>query len=417
MSWRPDTAALLNEIREFLHRYLVLPSDYFYDVVALWVLHAWAIGAAETSPRLLLKSPEKESGKTRALELLDLLTPMARLVFNTSIAAIYRRLKETQMTLLVDECDAVFSARAGHNFDDLRALLNAGYRRSGTVDRVVGEGKKMRVEEFPVFAATALAAIGNLPDTIESRAIHIPMRRRAPDEPVESFRLRTAKLHVGARRDDLQAWTDINTGVLAEAQPAIPDAITDRAADCWEPLLAIAELAGEPWLTRAREAAVLIVKGRVAEDLSVGVRLLADIQSVLNGYDRLSSGALVSALNALPESAWGAWNERKGMTQRDLAWRLRPFEIHSKNIRLSDGSVPKGYLREDFDDAFSRYLRTATPSPSATSATSATSPEFNSASVADVADVADREGNGHVVWDDLAPDQLNEVYPDAEVLA
>ena len=75
MSERPDTAALLVEVCELIRRYVVLPGSHFYDVVALWVLHAHAIGAADTSPRLVAKSPEKESGKTRLLEVLEFLTP------------------------------------------------------------------------------------------------------------------------------------------------------------------------------------------------------------------------------------------------------------------------------------------------------------------------------------------------------
>jgi Domain of unknown function (DUF3854) len=44
------TAALLEEVRTIWGRYLVLPGGHFYDVVALWVLHAHAITAFETTP-------------------------------------------------------------------------------------------------------------------------------------------------------------------------------------------------------------------------------------------------------------------------------------------------------------------------------------------------------------------------------
>jgi hypothetical protein len=171
-----DTATLLADVRAFLCRFLILPGARFYDAMALFVLHAHAIGAADTSPRFILKSPEKESGKTRGLEVLSLLVPAPLAVMNTTTAAIFRLLAEEQATVLFDEVDAIFNSKVG-NYEDLRALLNAGYRRGATVARVVGEGKKMRTERFPVFAATALAAIGDLPDTIESRAIIVPMRR------------------------------------------------------------------------------------------------------------------------------------------------------------------------------------------------------------------------------------------------
>jgi hypothetical protein len=171
-----NTARLLAEVRAFLSRFLVLPGEHFFDAMALFVLHTHAIGAAETSPRWIFKSPEKESGKTRGLEVLELLVPAPLAVMSASPAAIFRLLAEEQATVLFDEVDAIFGSKVG-NYEDLRALLNAGYRRGATVARVVGEGKKMRTERFAVFAATALAAIGDLPDTIESRAIIVPMRR------------------------------------------------------------------------------------------------------------------------------------------------------------------------------------------------------------------------------------------------
>jgi hypothetical protein len=362
------TAALLDEVRTLLRRYLVLPDELFYDAVALWVLHAHATAAADTTPRLIFKSPEKESGKTRALELLELLVPAPLAVMNTTIAAIFRLLKEEQATVLFDEVDAIFSSKAG-NYEDLRALLNAGYRRGATVARVVGEGKRMHTERFPVFAATALAAIGDLPDTIESRAVIVPMRRRATDEHVDQFRRRKVEQAVVAVRAQLQNWALRYTDELAEADPQMPASITDRAADLWEPLLAIADLAGEEWAQRARHAAVSVVKGRVAEDASIGVRLLADIKVVMDGKDRMASASLCTALNALEESGWGGWNDGKGIGQRDLAKRLHRYGVEPKVIKLADGTTPRGYLHAAFFDPFDRYLRQPAPTGSATSAT------------------------------------------------
>jgi len=387
----PDTAELLDQVDEFVRRYVVLQGDHFYDAVALWVLHAHAIRAFETSPRLLIKSPEKESGKTRLEEILEALSPNPLFVMNTTIAAIFRLLAAEQITLLLDEADAIFSIKAAAQHEDLRALLNAGYRRGATVARVVGEGKKMTVKRFEVFAATALAAIGDLPDTIQSRSIIVPMRRRAPDEHVEQFRRRAVEEEAVELRQALVAWATFNIDQLTEAHPAMPEGVTDRAADCWEALLAIADLAEGDWPKRARDAAQEVVAGRVAEDTSLGVRLLVDVRAVLAGVERISSADLAGRLNALEESTWGAWHDGKGMTQRDLAARLKSYGITPSNVRLSDGSVPKGYQREQFADAFARYLR-----ESYTSATSATDRYTGSGSkegfVASVAHVAEEEG-------------------------
>lgn len=354
-----EIAALLDQVRAFVAKYLIVPGAHYLDVIALWIAHAHAIGAFDTTPRLFGKSAEKESGKTRLHEILNLLTPSPRLVFNTTPAAIYRRLKESRITLLVDEADLMFSPKAAKQNEDLKALLNAGYTRSATVDRVVGEGKKMQVEEFPVFAATALAANGNLPETIESRSIVVPLRRRAPDEALQPFRLREARTESEPLRQALAAWAEVAEAQLAIARPAMPDGVTDRAADVWEPLMSIADLAGTDWPQRARTAAVAIVSSRVDDDLSWGVRLLADIREAfaVEEEDRISSLSLVRALNGLTESAWGGLHDRQGLDQRDLARRLKPYGILSRSVRLADGTVLRGYLREQFADAWKRYLR------------------------------------------------------------
>jgi hypothetical protein len=382
-----ETATLLVEVHGFFKRYVVLPAPYFYDAVALWVLHAHAIEAAETTPRLVFKSPEKESGKTRGLEVLELLTPNPLSIINTTIAAVFRLLATEPTTVLFDEIDAIFGARAAREHEDLRALLNAGYRRGATVARVVGEGKKMEVQRFPVFAATAMAAIGNLPDTIESRAIIIPMRRRAPDEDIQPFRHRTAKPAGTALRERLARWAAEYHDQLAVSEPELPDGITDRAADIWEPLVAIADLAGIDWPARARAAAGAIVAGRVADDQSLGVRLLADINTIFDGHDRMPSATMAKALSALEEQPWGGFHGGAGIDQRGLAKYLRPFGIEPKVIKLADGSTPRGYLREMFTDAWVRYPRYG----SATTETSATAIRIQVAEVADVVDV-DRPG-------------------------
>jgi hypothetical protein len=45
---------------------------------------------------------------------------------------------------------------------------------------------------------------------------------------------------------------------MAEGEPALPEALNDRVGDIWEPLLVIAELAGEAWPERARKAAIAL---------------------------------------------------------------------------------------------------------------------------------------------------------------
>jgi len=385
----PPTRALpylLDRVRQLVTRYVRLPGEEYADAIALWVVHAHAITAATTSPRLVFKSPEKASGKTRCLEVLDTIVPAPLFTVNASVAAVFRLLNDEQATLLFDETDAIFNPRAAVQHEDLRALLNAGWRRGATVARVVGDGKKMRVERFPVYAAAALAAIGDLPETVESRAIIVPMRRRAPDEALEPFRLRKVATVAEPLRESLAWWAKRYHNQLAEREPRLPEGINDRLGDSWEPLLAIAEFANDEWIARARAAAQRIAGGHVMDEASTGVQLLGHINGVLAGQDRITTADLLRQLNGLDEAVWGGWHDGKGLKPRDLARRLKPYGIGSRNIRLPDGSVPKGYLREDFADAWSRYL------PSSVQALQAPRALQERIPVADVADVAHHRG-------------------------
>jgi hypothetical protein len=382
-----DDPALLDDVVSALRTYVVLPSDEYFTAVALWIAHAHCPSAAETTPRLVFKSPEKESGKTRALEVLELLVSDPLPTFSATTAAIFRHLRSNGATILFDEVDAIFGSRSPNN-EDLRALLNAGYRRGAFVIRVVGEGAKMRTERFPVFAPTALACIGDLPDTIESRAITVPMRRRAPDESVSPFRRPKARPSLELLRRRLEHWSALSTSSLLDAEPTMPAGVSDRAADLWEPLLAIAETFGSRWAEQGRRAASVIVSGRTEQDQSLGVRLLADVRAIIEPAEKLSSRDLCTRLNALDDADWGGWHGGKGLDQRDIARRFRAYGITPKSVRLPDGSTPKGYSSDQFRDAWSRYLR-----PPATSATTATASEFSSACVADVAAVAQADGS------------------------
>ncbi len=233
---------LLDTVHTFIKRFVAFPSPACIDTVTLWAAHAHMVGHFHTTPRLAMLSPEPESGKTRVLEILDLLTPRPMLVFSPSVAAIFRKLAQEQITLLFDEVDTIFTKRGKDDQnEDLRALLNAGYRRGASIPRCVGP--RHDVQEFAVFAAVALAGIGDLPDTIMTRSIVIKMRRRTAREVIEQYRVRLHEQEGHALRDQLAGWAKSVGSTVGESWPALPEGVTDRRAEAWEPLIAIADAA------------------------------------------------------------------------------------------------------------------------------------------------------------------------------
>src|SRR4051794_14773707 len=84
-------------------------TDVQADAVALWTLHTHAFAAAEATPYLHVTSPERESGKTRLLEALDLVVARPWFTARTTAAALVRKLAaEPPATLLLDETDNTF---------------------------------------------------------------------------------------------------------------------------------------------------------------------------------------------------------------------------------------------------------------------------------------------------------------------
>src|SRR5258707_1596730 len=269
-------AQLLDDAAAWFGRYLSVPSRHCIVVITLWAAHTHATDAFYVTPRLILDSAEPESGKTRVLELLNLVVRAPIFTMNTTIAALYRRLTGEPRTILLDETDAVFAKGAAQNHEDLRALLNAGYKRGATVDRGVRDGASMKGAEFPVFAPVALAGIaGNMPATITTRAVTVHMRGRAPDEDIAEFIEEDAIGEAAPLREALAEW--IADAELKGARPVMPAGVADRKAEVWRALLAVADAAGGDWPDLARQACRHFVLAPDPADLSLRVRLPAHL--------------------------------------------------------------------------------------------------------------------------------------------
>ncbi|HEV2897694.1 MAG TPA: DUF3631 domain-containing protein [Pseudaminobacter sp.] len=366
-----DAAALLDDVSAFVRRFVAYPSEEAHIAHVLWATHTHMMGAWESTPRIAFLSPEPGSGKTRALEITELLVPRPVEAVNVTPAYLFRKAGDAagSPTILFDEIDTVFGPKAKDN-EEIRALLNSGHRRGAVAGRCVVRGKIVETEEIPAYCAVALAGLGDLPDTIRTRSIIIRMRRRAPDEKLEAYRHRVHSPEGYAIRDRLAGWAESVVEVLADARPAMPDGVEDRDADVWEPLLAVADAAGGRWPRLARVSCVSLVSSSKAGTPSLGIRLLADLRIVFGTMDSMSTKSLLGALHGLPESLW-VDIRGKPLNDTGLARHLQGFGVKSKQVRIGDWTG-KGYQRADLNDAWKRYL---TPPPN--EAETAETPETN----------------------------------------
>lgn len=348
---------LVEVLASTFDKYLAAPGG--ADVAfALWTLHAHAHDAAEISPVLALTSPEKRCGKTTALSILEAVVPRPLPAASLTPATIYRSVEKFGPTLLVDEADTFIN---GH--EELRGVLNSGHRRQqAIVVRCVGDDHEVR--QFSTWGPKAIALIGRLPSTLADRSIEIRMRRRLPGEEVHRLRLdRLSRLE--PLRRQAWRWATDHLEELRGADPDVPAQLHDRARDNWRPLLAIADLAGGEWPTRARQVIASLASDEVDEG-SAGVLMLSDLRDLFErrDVDRVASSQLTDALHRMEERPWPEWGRsQRPITARGIARLLGPFGISPGQLWI-DGGKSRGYTRDACEEAFARYLPSDPPSPS-----------------------------------------------------
>jgi len=269
-------------------------------------------------------------------------------VSNITGPAMFRTIEQYSPTLIIDEADTFIADK-----DELRGVLNAGHRRNTAyVARVVGEDHEVKL--FPTWAPKAIAAIGKLADTLEDRSIVIRMKRRAPGEKVERFRVTECEAIAKPIRQRAARWAQDNIDAVRDLRPVLPESLNDRALDNWTPLFSVAQLAGAEWEKRAR-AAALALCGEVDEaEGSAIVDLLGEFRKVFESQDRITSAGIVKRLTDDPDGRWIEWRHGEPITQRQVARLLAPLGIRPRTIRIGN-ETPKGYLAEWFKDAFLRY--------------------------------------------------------------
>lgn len=344
---------VLNEVKSTFNRHAILPPQ--ADVaMTLWCAFTWFIEGAQIAPLLVIRAPESECGKTTVKDIVELFVKRPLSNEGITLAALFRVVEQFQPTLLLDDAD---SWLLRDSKDERHSLINSGHKRGGKVFRCAPD--TFELQSFSTFCAKAIIFIGKSKDTLHNRSIEIVLKRKAPGERIiplrnadksqyHLLRMKLARIEI----DYLQAFT--------KTQPSLPPGLENRAADNWEPLFAIADLAGGEWPDLARNAALALIGNREPV-VSTGVELLTDIAQIFENKQlrRISTSELVQALCADEETMWSTYNRGKSITPRQIAKRLSEYSIKPKTIRFGYQDIAKGYELDQFRDAFERYLQLA----------------------------------------------------------
>jgi hypothetical protein len=411
-----SAAPLLDALAQLLSRFIILPK-WGAETLALWILHTYAFHLRAVSTYIGIESPEKRCGKTTLLSVLSKLVNRPIAAANISPPAFFRVIQDTQPTLLIDEadtflqgndelrgilnagytpdtaivwriansqCSASASASSSSSSSEPKIQnFSASPQHSTTPSPFIHQSNNPPIQSaspspslhhsttpsdtrptlhtprstrptprpFSCWCPKIIASIGRLPDTLADRCIVIRMHRKTQFEQCDRLR----NLDAADLKQDCVRFVAENSERIASAQPKIPDSLNDRAADIWEPLLALADLAGSDWPERARQAAVAL-SASSQENNPIGALLLdIFIAFQIHETDRLFTRTLLETLSVRPNRPWAEMRNGKPITDMWLAQQLRPYGIRPKTVWIDENHA-KGYFQEDFADIFRRYI-------------------------------------------------------------
>jgi hypothetical protein len=351
----PNGVDVLARTRDYLKKYVAYPNPHVRDAHTLWCAHTHLLEAFDSTPRIAFLSGFPGSGKTRALEVTGPLVCRLVSTVNPSANYLYRKAGDVAgpSSVLFDEVDVFFGPKAREH-EDIRGFINAGHRKGATYGRCRVVGNSVETEDSPCYAALGMAGLGWLPDTVLQRSVIIRMQKRLPSEKVAQFRVRTSIPEGKAIGEQLAAWAQSVFDDAVAARPEMPEGVEDRAADVWEPLLVVADLAGGEWPKLAREAAVALVKVNLETPATLKLRLLQDLRQVF--WENLR--------NQLEDSPWktinkGANGAREPFSTVELRNRcVFDYGVEPTHLRPfpGDDTQRRGYPLPPLAEAWRRYL-------------------------------------------------------------
>jgi len=333
---------MVNDIKDFISRFVIVPEDDQLTVLALWIIHTWGftseVKAARTSPYIYISSAEKQSGKSLLLEVVELLVCNPMRSTNVTSSVLFRAIDKFEPTLLLDEVDAIW---AGQRHEDLRGILNGGYKEGGKVWRM----DKGEPTAFNTFCPKVLAGINNgyLPDTIADRCIPITLKRKKQSESVEQFFSLELEEEVEALVSKICDWTSENAEKLRYKKPKRLDKITDRQWEIAMPLISISELLK---VKNGREAVANLLSQKIERNTeSPREELLGKVRELFEsvGRDKVFTYEIIDYMDG------------KYWTPRNIANIMGEFMVQPKPVRVGN-EVKRGYSIDQFEDLFETCL-------------------------------------------------------------
>lgn len=338
----------LDHIADEANGHVIFQDRSDADAIALWIVSSYLLDHWLLFPKLLINSPERECGKSTALQVVEAFARNGRIASSITPSAVYRFIQSCTPTLLIDEAD-----RSLKGNEELNGIINAGHtRRTATkMLSVKGGDGEWKPAELSLWCPQVIAGIGEFEDTLMSRSIVIGLRRKLASEQVKRMHIRYFE-DQDFVREFLLDWSERATP--STSQLVLPPQAGNRMQDNWEPLFRVASMAGDTWVTRALKAfQVIEVQRKPDKVTSSGSELLADIREILKDEvaPEVQSNALLDKLLYHHDSDWITAKDGRPITGKWLAKTLKLYGVRPR--RRTACNV---YLLADLEEAFKRYL-------------------------------------------------------------
>jgi Protein of unknown function (DUF3631) len=345
-----DNGDIITRVEDFLNTYVAFPKPEQATVCALWVIHTFAFEAAYATPYIYVNSAEPQCGKTRLIEAMDVISRNSELAANLTASSLFRALdSDVRPTLFIDEVDTIF---AGKSNEELRSVLNSGYKYNGYVTRTLpGKNEDSDVVKFSTFCPKLLAGIdnGQMPPTIADRCIPVILKRKRKDQDVARFLPRKVEPVAAELKTAILEWVLANMDGIVSWEPDTDDefvnALSDRSFEIVEPLVQIAMQAGPEYAKRAKAAIIEVLTGKADKVLTPAAKCLAMARDLMSVDGDIPRQSIQTATLA----------EALGTTPKQVAAWLDKYEIKPQIITFG-GTRARGFYRNQFEDAWERYL-------------------------------------------------------------
>ena len=261
---------LLDDVHGYLGTHIAYPNPHSHVAHTLWILGSGFleyddIPVFDNYPILAFLSPDEDSGKTRALDVTEVLAHNAINGGSYTAASLCAEIDKRYpklLTMILDELDETFVS--GRNNSDYIRLLNNGYQRGKVIVRrsLTADGNVTTNSYCPKAIAGLTAT--KLKRTTRSRMITVRMR---PMRKGENIARHIDRAEGAELRQKIEVWRPTVIDDLKRIDEDSLSDLTKRAAQIWHPLLAIAQLAGDDWFKRSIDAARFFVDKQKPDEI------------------------------------------------------------------------------------------------------------------------------------------------------